>query len=113
MIILRQPLQLEYNAEGACLVLWLCEPFDPEFSFRIPLARVQQILSVSAPTTMALPPEQRDEDFIDGRLVWGKRGFAVYFERSLGYAQFSSLSSEDVEALQEALAPNTSIERPD
>jgi hypothetical protein len=108
MIELRLPLQIENNAEGACLVLWLCEPFDSQFSFRVPIAEIREILGASAPTTIELPPEEPDEDFVDGRLLWGPRDFELYFERSLGYLQFSSYS-EDVIALRDALTEQMQI----
>ncbi len=102
MIELRQPLQLENNAEGACLVLWLCEPFDSQFSFRVPIAEIGEILGASAPAIIDLPPGEADEDIVDGRLRWGARDFELYFERSLGYLQLSSCA-EDVIALRDAL----------
>ncbi len=69
-------------------MLWLCEPFDSQFSFRVPIAQLQEILDASAPATITLPPEEPQEDFVDGVLIWGTRRFDVYFERSLGYMQF-------------------------
>ena len=47
------------------------------------------------------------EDFVLGKFAWGGREFSLYFERSLGYMQFFSPSSVDVQALQSALLPMT------
>lgn len=108
MVELRYPQRVGYNAEGACLVLWLCEPFDSQFSFRVPIAEIQRVLAAAAPTSVVLPPEEPEEDFVKGRLLWGARDFELYFERSLGYLQLSS-SSEDIEALRKALKSGSSF----
>jgi hypothetical protein len=112
MIELRQPLQVENKNDGACVILWLCEPFDRKFSFRVPIVEIREILGGSASTTIELPPEESGEDFVDGRLIWGARTFQVHFERSLGYLQLSS-SADDVNALRDALASQTYVGRGD
>jgi hypothetical protein len=52
-----------------------------------------------------LPPEEPEEDFVFGRFRWDGREFSLYYERSLGYMQFSSSSATDVQALYSALLP--------
>ena len=49
------------------------------------------------------------EDFVDGLFRWGSRQFALYYERSLGYLQFSSESLPDMEALYAALSLVTRV----
>lgn len=110
MVPLLQPLQFESKQGVAHLVLWLCEPFDMHYSFRAALVHIEHALGEPTSVTYALPPEEPGEDFVDGQFVWANRGFGLYYERSLGYMQFSSSSMSDVEALYIALTPNPSIE---
>jgi hypothetical protein len=86
-------------------VLWLCEPFDLEFSFRAPLEEMEKTLG----GILDLPPEEKEEDFVYGRLSWGTKDFSLYFERSLGYAEFSSHSHDDVVALLNALTSKIGV----
>jgi hypothetical protein len=105
MIALRQPLKLEQRDADTCLILWLCEMFDPNYSFRVALSEIERELSAAGPASHALPPEEPEEDFVFGRFTWDGREFALYYERSLGYMQFSSSSATDVQALHAALSP--------
>jgi hypothetical protein len=105
MNILRSAPEIERKGEISSLVLWLCEPFDPEFSFRPPLAQMEKRLM----GVLELPAEEPEEDFVEGRLTWGQKVFSLYFERSLGYAEFSSPSHDDVEALLDALTSKISV----
>jgi hypothetical protein len=109
MIELRRPLQIESRTENdASVVLWLCEPFDLQFSFRVVIASLQEVLGTSGPTTIELPPEESGEEFVDGRLFWGARTLEVYFERSLGYLELSS-SAEAITVVHDALANQTFV----
>jgi hypothetical protein len=107
MMIAQQPLQVSREAGSSSLVVWLCDPFDREFSFRARLAEIEKTLGA----VVELPPEEVGEDFVEGRLIWAMKEFCLCFERSLGYAQFSSPSSEDVGALLNALEPRIGLRR--
>jgi hypothetical protein len=98
---LLQPLQIERNADGGALVLWLCEPFDQRYSFRAALDEVEHALRFGSGTESVydVPAEQPAEDFIEGSFTWGTRKFDLYYERSLGYMQISSAKVSDVEAM--------------
>jgi len=100
---LLHPLEVDQKSGVAGLPLWLCKPFDFEYSFRGALLQIEQALAKSAPAVHLLPPEEASEDFIEGRLVWGSREFSIYFEHALGYMAFSSPSLPDVQALQAAI----------
>lgn len=101
-LALLRPLQRDQRDGVASLTLWLCDPSDFEYSFRGALRRIENALATSAPTTHALPPEDANEDFVEGQLTWGSRAFSVYFEHALGYLEFSSYSLANVQALQTA-----------
>ena len=105
MIALQQPLKLEQRDADTCLILWLCEGFDPNYSFRLALSEIERELSAAGSASHTLPPEEPEEDFVFGRFTWDGREFSLYYERSLGYMQFSSLSSTDVQVLHVALSP--------
>jgi hypothetical protein len=98
-----RPLELDHKDGVASVTLWLCDPFDFEYSFRGALLQIEKALATSAPTTHSLPPKEVDEDFVEGQLIWGSRTFSVYFEHALGYMLFSSPSLADVQALEAAL----------
>jgi hypothetical protein len=102
-ISLRRPLELDHRDGLVSLTLWLCDPFDFEYSFRGALLQIEKALAAVAPTTHSLPPKEINEDFIEGQLIWGSRTFSIYFEHARGYMQFSSPSLADVQALQAAL----------
>jgi len=93
------------------LVLWLCDMFDEAYSFRETLGHIQQVLGGTTQATYSLPREVPGEDCVEGRLIWEAREFSLYYERSLGYMQFSSKSSVEVEALSSALSPNIALQR--
>ena len=105
MIALQRPLQLDQCDGDSLLILWLCDPFDEHYSFRVALSEIDHALSILGPVSYTLPPEEPMEDFVFGKFVWGDREFSLNFERSLGYMQFSSPSSVDVQTLQSALLP--------
>ena len=110
MLTLLSPLKFETGDGRSAIVLWLCEPFDEHYSFRTALAELEQALgSSSDPATHELPEEWPMEDFVDGLFRWGSRQFALYYERSLGYLQFSSESLPDMEALYAALSLVTRV----
>src|SRR5690348_14546240 len=106
MIIVQQEPKIERRGEMSFLVFWLCEPFDLEFSFRRPLAEIEKTLSA----VLELPLEVPREDFVEGHLTWWAKEFSVYFERSLGYAEFSSSSEDDVRAVLDTLHPTIRLE---
>jgi hypothetical protein len=111
MITTRNLPKIEPKGRGMpSLVLWLCEPFDLQFSFRVPLAEITRVLGQHGSVVLDLPSETLAEDFVQGFLTWAGRRFSVYFERSLGYAEFSAHSTEHVEALQRILEPHISCE---
>jgi hypothetical protein len=105
MIALQQPLQVQQRDADACLILWLCDMFDPIYSFRAALSEIERELSVSGPAAHTLPSEVPEEDFVFGQFTWDGHEFSLYYERSLGYMQFSSSSPTDVHALYSALLP--------
>ena len=110
MIVLIAPLQLDVKAEVTHLVLWCCAPFDESYSFRVTLASIDKILSRDGASCIELPEETVEEDFVNGRLTWKDSRFDVYFERSLGYLEFSSPTLSNVEALRAALEPHVLVE---
>lgn len=114
MLALLHALQFEKQGGRSALVLWLCPPFDEHYSFRAALAELEQALgNVSDRATHELPEEYPLEDFVDGLFRWGDRNFALYYERSLGYLQFSSESVGDVKALRAALSSITRVAEDD
>ena len=104
MITLHAPLKIEQCDAGTCLILWLCDMFDPHYSFRTALSQIERELSARGPASHTLPPEEPEEDFVFGAFRWGGREFSLYYERSLGYMQLSSSSAPDVHALHAALS---------
>jgi hypothetical protein len=110
---LLQPLRFERKPDGAALVLWLCEPFDQEYSFRGALEELAQAMRAVVPDRVSyrLPAEQPVEDFVEGQLTWNDRQFDLYYERSLGYMQFSSVNVPGLEALHAILQANSSFQR--
>jgi hypothetical protein len=44
MIALQQPLQLQVRDADTCLILWLCDMFDPSYSFRVALSEIERDL---------------------------------------------------------------------
>jgi len=86
------------------LLLWVCEPFDDAYSFRELFATITAALETKRDVDLTLPPEEPGEDFVDGTLRWGSTAYEVYFERSLGYVQFSSPSESSTRELLDALA---------
>ena len=95
VVPLLRPLELEQKDGVASLILWLCEPFDFRYPFRSTLSQIEQTLTKSAPTDLALPPAEPDEDLVEGQLAGGGRKFTVYFEYALGYLELSSSSLAD------------------
>jgi hypothetical protein len=81
---------LELERDQWTLVLWVCSAFDEHYSFRDLLAQITARLTTKRDVDMTLPPEEPAEDFIDGVLRWGPIEYELYFERSLGYLQFST-----------------------
>jgi hypothetical protein len=106
MVTLLSPLQIETRDGRFILILWLCQMFDEHYSFRDALSNIERALGSA---THELPREYQLEDFVDGLFRWGSRQFDLYYERSLGYLQFSSQSSSDLEALHAALSPITRV----
>ena len=104
MITLMSEPRLELEGAAWELVLWACEPFDEAYSFRDLFAQITAVLDKKWHVVMTLPPEQAGEDFVYGALHWGPTAYEVYFERSLGYVQFSAASESSARELLEALA---------
>jgi hypothetical protein len=99
--LLRAPL-IETQAGGrSALVLFVCEPFDEQFSFR---ALFRELL-----LPVELPEEKSGEDFVHGQAHWSGTEYALYFERSLGYVQLESTNRQAIEALAASLEPRFSF----
>ena len=99
MISLLSEPQLEIDGHRSTLVLWACEAFDDEYSFRDLLTGITAVLEATRPVVLTLPPEQPREDFVEGGMRWGGTVYDVYFERSLGYLELSSVSESDLREL--------------
>jgi hypothetical protein len=108
MIALLDPLHLEYRDGNANLILWLCDALDMEYSFRAVLSEIEKVLDGPNFIAYTLPPETPGEDFIDGSARWESRTYSIYFERMLGYMQFSSPELDHVRALHDSLVPHCS-----
>ena len=104
MITLLSEPQLKLEGSSWTLLLWVCEPFTDEYSFRELFAKITAVLNRERDVSLMLPPEEPGEDFVDGTLRWGPTAYDVYFERSLGYLQFSSTSESSTRELLDALA---------
>ena len=90
MIQLLSEPTLELERDQWTLVLWVCGWLDEDYSFRDLLAQITVSLKTKREVDMTLPPEEPAEDFVDGVLRWGSIEYQLYFERSLGYLQFST-----------------------
>ena|SRR3989442_10873578 len=101
--LLSEP-QLLLEGSSRTLLLWVCVPFDDDYSFRQLLVEITAVLKNKWDADLTLPPEEPHEDFVDGTLRWGPIVYDVYFERSLGYLQFSSASEPKARELLDALA---------
>jgi len=106
MIALLSEPELTLEEARWTLVLWVCAPFDDAYSFRQLFADVAAVLGQLRHVGLTLPAEEPHEDFIDGTLHWGPSAFDVYFERSLGYVQFTSSSESSTRELLGALTPH-------
>ena len=104
MIALLSEPELKLEGSNWTLLLWVCEPFDDAYSFRELFATITAALETKRDVDLTLPPEEPGEDFVDGTLRWGSTAYEVYFERSLGYVQFSSPSESSTRELLDALA---------
>jgi hypothetical protein len=104
-ITLISPLAIDYRHDDVELVLWVNEGFDDDYSFRAALAEIKQFLDFSGVVTITLPIEESYDDFVFGKFVWDARDYSLYYERSLGYIQFSSSSATDIEDLHAILEP--------
>ena len=94
---------LEFERDRWTLVLWVCDAFDDHYSFREVLAQITALLKTHREVDMTLPPEEPAEDFVDGALRWGSIEYELYFERSLGYLQFSTPVESSVRDLLECI----------
>jgi len=92
--LLSEPV-LEVEHGRSALVLWVCQPFDDNYSFRDLFARLTSVLEKKRPLTWTLPAEERGEDYVQGSMRWGESAFDVYYERSLGYVQFTAVANSD------------------
>ena len=111
MIALEQPLKIDSKEDQVGLVLWLDDAMcNDHYSFRATLSEIERFVGASAPASHELPAEYPMEDFVEGQFTWGGRVFSLYYERSLGYMQFSSSVPAHVEALRTALLPVTRVQ---
>jgi hypothetical protein len=110
MLTLLQPLQLDRKDGDASLILWLCHSFDMEYSFRAALSEVARVVGGKESVSYTLPPEQPAEDFVEGGAVWRGRTYSIYFERMLGYMQFSSPVFDHVQELYDSLLMHCVVE---
>jgi hypothetical protein len=104
MITLLSEPELKLEGSVWTLLLWVCEPFDDAYSFRDLFAKITGVLDKRRDVGLTLPLEEPGEDFVDGTLRWGPTAYDVYFERSLGYLQFSSTSESSTRELLDTLA---------
>jgi len=65
--LLSEP-QLKLEGSAWTLLLWVCEPFDDEYSFRELFAKITAVLDKERDVSLMLPPEEPGEDFVDGTL---------------------------------------------
>ena len=105
MIPLQSEPELKMKESGCTLLLWVCEPFDEQYSFRTLFAKIAAVLKENADFALSLPPEEPAEDFVHGVLRWRSTAYAVYFERSLGYVELSNVSLSSGRELLDALTP--------
>jgi hypothetical protein len=100
--LLSEP-QLKLEGSAWTLLLWVCDPFDDQYSFREFFVAIVAVLQQVHDAKLTLPPEKLREDFVDGTLRWGTLVYDVYFERSLGYVQFSNASEPNTRELLDVL----------
>src|SRR5215467_6642979 len=83
----RQQWHLTDSAESKewDLVLYVGAPPDYSKPFRAILQEIAAQLSKSAHCDLRLPPQEDEEDFVEGTLKWGNDNFDVYSDYSLGY----------------------------
>jgi len=93
------------DSEHCCLVLYVCESFDEQFSFRALLQSVGSSGQHADAMVFELPDEIPMEDFVDGYATWRGHRFGLYYERSLGYVQFESEDEGRVDELAKFLVP--------
>jgi hypothetical protein len=103
--LLREP-QLELEEAIWSVILWVCEPFDEEYSLRELFAEITAVLGDGRGVVLGLPPEEAYEDSVSGTLLWGSTGYGIYFERSLGYVEFFGASQTSERELLDALTPH-------
>ena len=104
MITLLSEPELKLEGSVWTLLLWVCDAFDDEYSFRELFPKITAVLDKERDVVLTLPAEEPGEDFVDGTLRWGPTAYDVYFERSLGYVQFSTTSESATRELLDALA---------
>ena len=96
--------QLKQEDSLWVVLLWVCDFFDQDYSFRELLAEITIVLQRAGDATLNLPPELPGDDFVEGDLQWRGITYDIYYERALGYVQFSTVSESSARALMDALA---------
>ncbi len=100
-VVVKSTPTIKPETDGSFSVtLVLTDGFDYEFPFRGLLGDLVEALGLSGKEAkVELPAPFEDEDFIDGRIIWGDSVIQVYFEYSLGYIYFQAQNREQLEHL--------------
>jgi hypothetical protein len=91
---------------GWQLILLIGETADYTTPFRSLLSDIIEMLNREVQSSLELPDYEKYEDFVEGRLVFGRKVLRVYYEHSLSYV---ALSSDDDETLRDVEARLRSI----
>ena len=96
---------VELDSQGQwTLVLWASQAFDYDAPLRAIVDEIADLFR-DAGASVALPPWEPGEDFVDGRLVAGSHEFGVYLEYALGYIAFSSSEEAAMRGLEQRITP--------
>jgi hypothetical protein len=106
MIKLQGKPEVVSDGGASTLLLWVCDLFDQDYSFRELLDKITEVLERGRGVGLTLPPEVPGEDFVEGTLRWGTATYKIYYERSLGYLELSNPSDSCTRELLEALGQN-------
>jgi hypothetical protein len=110
MIELHSPPILETTSDGKWqLVLFMGEAFDYATPFRGAVHEIADVLSREAYSTVQLPEYEGFEDFVEGKLYFGREAICVYFEHSLGYLSLSSDNETALRRMAELIQPRMTV----
>jgi hypothetical protein len=91
------------------LVLSMGRAFDYATPFRAVLDEIADALSREAHVTVQLPEYEAFEDFVEGKLYFGREAIHVYFEHSLGYLFLSSDNKIALRRIAELIQPGMTV----